>query len=323
MTDRAIQVVLASIAIPIVLFGYLALVEATLRLVPERRRPRVRPWLWLGPALGLLAVFLVLPLLNTIILSLLDATSRNFVGLANFSDLLGNPAMQTAARNSVAWLVVLTTVTVGLGLLLAVLTDRVSFERTAKAILFMPLAISFVAAGVIWKFMYDYRPPGSAQTGTFNAVVTGLGGTPQTWLVDSPTNTGALILATAWMFTGFCLVILSAGLKGLPGELLEAARVDGATEWQVFRRIIVPLLGPTIAVVTTTMAITALKAFDMVYVMTNGNYDTDVIGTAMYKALFSTRDFGQASAIAVVLLVAVVPVIAWNLRVSRRQEAMR
>jgi alpha-glucoside transport system permease protein len=125
------------------------------------------------------------------------------------------------------------------------------------------------------------------------------------------------------MFTGFCLVILSAGLKGLPGELLEAARIDGATEWQVFRRIIVPLLGPTIAVVTTTMAITALKAFDIVYVMTNGNYDTDVIGTAMYKALFSTRDFGQASAIAVVLLVAVLPFIAWNLRVFRRQEAIR
>jgi alpha-glucoside transport system permease protein len=125
------------------------------------------------------------------------------------------------------------------------------------------------------------------------------------------------------MFTGFCLVILSAGLKGLPGELLEAARVDGATEWQVFRRIIVPLLGPTIAVVATTMAISALKAFDIVYVMTNGNYETDVIGTAMYKALFSARDFGLASAIAVVLLLVVLPLVAWNLRVFRRQESVQ
>jgi alpha-glucoside transport system permease protein len=323
MTDRALQVVLASVAIPTALFGYLALVEAILRLMPQRQRPRARPWLWLAPALGFLGVFLVLPLLNTIVLSLLDAASRRFVGLDNFGALLGNPVMQIAARNSVVWLVLLTAITVGLGLVMAVLVDRVRFERAAKAILFMPLAMSFVAAGVIWKFMFDYRPPGSPQTGTLNAAVTAFGGTPQPWLVDSPTNTGALILATAWMFTGFCLVILSAGLKGLPGELLEAARIDGATEWQVFRRIIVPLLGPTIAVVTTTMAITALKAFDIVYVMSNGNYDTDVIGTAMYKALFSTRDFGQASAIAVVLLVAVLPFIAWNLRVFRRQEAIR
>jgi alpha-glucoside transport system permease protein len=262
-------------------------------------------------------------MLNTVVLSVLDASSRQFVGLDNFSALLGDPAMQVAGRNSVAWLVLLTATTVGLGLILAVLTDRVRFERTAKAILFMPLAISFVAAGVIWRFMYEYRPPGSPQTGTLNALVTGLGGSPQTWLVDAPTNTGALILATAWMFTGFCLVILSAGLKGLPGELLEAARVDGATEWQVFRRIIVPLLGPTIAVVATTMAISALKAFDIVYVMTNGNYETDVIGTAIYKALFSARDFGLASAIAVVLLLVVLPLVAWNLRVFRRQESVR
>jgi alpha-glucoside transport system permease protein len=323
MTDRAIQVVVASVVIPALLFGYLAVAEAILRLLPQRRQPAARPWLWLAPALGFLAVFLLVPLLNTVVLSALDASSRRFVGLENFSALLGDPAMRIAGRNSVAWLVFLTAITVGLGLVLAVLTDRVRFERTAKAILFMPLAISFVAAGVIWRFMYEYRPPGSPQTGTLNALVTGLGGSPQTWLVDSPTNTGALILATAWMFTGFCLVILSAGLKGLPGELLEAARVDGATEWQVFRRIIVPLLGPTIAVVATTMAISALKAFDIVYVMTNGNFETDVIGTAMYKALFSTRDFGQASSIAVVLLLVVLPLVAWNLRVFRRQESVR
>jgi alpha-glucoside transport system permease protein len=323
MTDRAIQVVVAGVVIPTLLFGYLALAEAILRLLPQRRQPAARPWLWLAPALGFLAVFLLLPLLNTVVLSVLDASSRQFVGLNNFNALLGDPAMQIAGRNSIVWLGLLTTITVGLGLVLAVLTDRVRFERAAKAILFMPLAISFVAAGVIWRFMYEYRAPGSPQTGTLNALVTGLGGSPQAWLVDAPTNTGALILATAWMFTGFCLVILSAGLKGLPGELLEAARVDGATEWQIFRRIIVPLLGPTIAVVATTMAISALKAFDIVYVMTNGNYETDVIGTAMYKALFSTRDFGQASAIAVVLLLVVLPLVAWNLRVFRRQESVR
>ena len=321
MTDRALQLILASLAVPAVLFGYLALVEALVRLVPHRRQGRLRPWLWLLPGLAFLTVFLAFPLLNTIVLSVLDATASQFVGFSNFADLATDPALRGAVANSLVWIVGLTGITVLLGLVLAVLTDRVRYERAAKAVLFMPLAISFVAAGVIWRFMYEYRAPGSPQTGTLNAVAVAAGGDPVTWLAQSPLNTGALIVAAGWMFTGFCLVILSAGLKSLPGELLEAARVDGATEWQVFRRIILPLLSPTIAVVATTMAIGALKAFDLVYVMTNGNFETDVVATRMYKELFSARDLGQASAIAVVLLVAVIPVLAWNLRTVRRQEA--
>jgi alpha-glucoside transport system permease protein len=214
---------------------------------------------------------------------------------------------------------------VSLGLLIAVLTDRVSYESAAKAIIFLPMAISFVAAGVIWKFMYDYRPPGLPQTGTVNAMLTTVvpGFQPQAWLINPPLNNLALIVAAVWVWTGFCMVILSAGLKGISNDVLEAARVDGANEWQVFWRVIFPLLGPTITVVATTMLITALKAFDIVYVMTNGNFETEVIANRMYKEMFNVRDFGRASAIAVVLLVAIVPVMLLNLRRFREQEAIR
>jgi alpha-glucoside transport system permease protein len=202
----------------------------------------------------------------------------------------------------------------------------VPYEQLAKSIVFLPMAISFVAAGVIWKFVYDYRPPGVAQTGLLNALLMGIvpGFEPQAWLINNPPlNNLALITAAVWAWAGFCTVIISAALKGIPIELLEAARVDGASELQLFRRVIVPLLGPTLAVVATTMIIFALKAFDIVYVMTNGNYETEVIASLMYKQLFNVRDFGRASAVAVVLLIAIVPVMLINLRRFRQQDELR
>src|SRR5262249_37349394 len=194
-----------------------------------------------------------------------------------------------------------------------------------KGVIFLPMAISFVAAGVIWKFMYDYRPPGAPQTGAVNALLGALipGYTPHAWPIEQPWNNVALILAGAWVWAGFCMAGFSAGLKGLPTALLEAARVEGASEWQVVRRIRLPLLAPTLAVVTTTMIITALKVFDVVYVMTSGNYGTDVIANAMYKEMFNVRNFGRASAMAVLLLAAIVPVMLFNLRRFRRAEALR
>jgi alpha-glucoside transport system permease protein len=185
------------------------------------------------------------------------------------------------------------------------------------------MATSFVAAGVIWRFMYGYRPPPLPQTGTLNAILDAIipGFEPVAWMVTSPPlNTLALIAAAVWVWTGFCTVILSASLKGIPGELIEAARVDGAGEWQIFRRVVLPLLGPTIAVVATTMVIFALKAFDIVYVMTNGNFETDVIANRMYKEMFNVRDFGRASAIAIVLLAAIAPVMLVNVRRFERGQ---
>jgi alpha-glucoside transport system permease protein len=180
-----------------------------------------------------------------------------------------------------------------------------------------------VAAGIIWKLMYDYQPPAKPQTGTLNAIVTALGGQPVPWLVDRVTNNPALIWVGVWVWTGFALVILSAGLKGIPQEIIEAARVDGANEWQILFRITIPMMSSTIAVVATTMVIYALKAFDVVYVMTNGNFGTDVIANRMYKEMFNYNQFGRASAIAVVLLLAIVPVMLININRFRQQEAIR
>ena len=214
---------------------------------------------------------------------------------------------------------------------MAVLFDRVPYEQIVKSLIFMPMAISSVALGVIWDFMYAYQPPGESQTGTLNAVVTTfLHHDPVSWLQDQwPTesfnllNNLALIGAATWGIVGFAMVILSAALKGIPADLLEAARVDGAGELTVFRRVIFPLMMPTIVVVGTTLVIFALKAFDVVYVMTSSNYNTDVLAYRMYNQLYSAGNTGGASAVAIILLVAVVPVLIFNLRQFRAVEARR
>jgi alpha-glucoside transport system permease protein len=325
MSDRVGLALLAVVGVPAVLVAYVSVVEGGLGRLPYRAQAALRPWLWAGPALALLLVFLVYPALRTVLISFYDARSLRFVGLENYRYVFTEPAMLTALRNNALWLVVFTALTVGFGLLLAVLTDRVRYEPLAKAVIFLPMAISFVAAAVIWKFMYDYRPPGAPQTGAVNALLGALlpGFTPRAWLIDAPGNNLALIVAAAWVWTGFAMVVLSAGLKGIPLDVLEAARIDGAGEWRIFWRIVLPMLGPTIAVVATTMIITALKVFDIVYVMTNGNFDTEVIANRMYKEMFNVRHFGRASAIAVVLLVAIVPVMLFNLKRFCEQEAAR
>lgn len=311
------------VGVPLALVGYILATEWALRLVPERRRPRLRPWLWVLPALALVGAFLVYPSLDTIRLSFFNFNSSAFVGLDNYRWLLESDPVHGALRNNVIWVVVYTAFVLVFGLAFAVLADRVPYEGVTKSLVFLPMAISFVAAGVIWRFMYSYQPAGAEQTGVVNAVVTALGGEPKAWLIAPPLNTLALIVAAVWVWTGFAMVILSAALKGIPAELIEAARVDGAGEVLVFRRIILPLLGPTIAVILTTLVIFALKAFDIVYVMTSGNFDTNVIALLMYQQMFTVRDFGHAAAVSVLLLAAVVPVLIVNLRRFRFQEAIR
>jgi alpha-glucoside transport system permease protein len=327
MDPRLVTAIVVVVGVPAVLVGYIWGTEQVLRILPERAKPRIRPWLWLLPAFGFLGLFLVYPTIGTIIRSLQAKTGLNpkFVGLDNYAWFFGSGSALSALLNNVLWLVFLTLLTVGIGLLIAVLVDRVRYESVAKSVIFLPLAISMVAAGVIWKFMYDYQTAGTTQIGTLNAVIGTVGISPVPWL-QTPNfrlNTFALIVVMAWMWTGFAMVIISAALKGLNPELLEAARVDGATEWQVFRRIIFPLLVPTLAVVSTTMIITALKAFDIVYTLTSGNLDTDVVANLMYKEMFQFGDFGRASALAVVLLVAIVPIMLFNIRQFRAQEAVR
>lgn len=330
MDSRLITAVIVVVGVPAVLVGYIWATEQVLKLVSERLKPRIRPWLWLLPALLFLFVFLVYPTIGTIVRSFYSkgnilGQNTTFIGLDNYAWFFSNGRALDALKNNVLWLVFLTLLTVGVGLILAILTDKVRYESMAKSVIFLPLAISMVAAAVIWKFMYDYQPPGTPQTGTINAVIGLVGLGPVPWMQTSDWNltTFALIVIMAWMWTGFAMVILSAALKGINTELLEAARVDGANEWQVFRGIIFPLLLPTIAVVSTTIIITALKAFDIVYATTNGNYDTEVIANLMYKEMFSSANFGRASAIAVVLLLAIIPIMAFNVNRFRAQEAVR
>jgi alpha-glucoside transport system permease protein len=325
MDSRLLTAIIVVIGVPGALLGYILLIERLLRFAPDRVQPRLRPWLWLLPALLLLGLFLVYPTIATAVRSLQDknVATPQFIGLANYQYFFGTGDTLIALRNNVIWLVLLTALVVGLGVLSAVLFDRVRYEPVAKSLLFLPLAISFVGAGVIWKFMYDYQVGGSEQIGTLNGAITAVGGKPVDFLQTPPQNTLSLIIVAAWIWTGFGMVILSAALKGISVELLEAARVDGANELQVFRGITLPLLMPTIAVVATTMIITALKAFDIVYVMTGGNYDTDVLANRMYKELFNFNQPGRASAVATILVLLIIPVMALNIRRFQAQEAIR
>lgn len=301
------------------------------------------PWLWLAPGLALLVVFLIYPVIDTIRRSFLDEKSEGFVGLDNYEFIVNNPNplvadTHSALLNNFMWLSVFTVITVVLGLVIAVLTARVRYEAVAKSAIFIPMAISFVAAAVIWRFMYEIN----ADIGTVNAVVTSTGlertawlqstGAPQTWLTDVgpddlpqpfQINNFALIMVGVWMWTGFAMIVLSAGLKGISTEVLEAARVDGANEWQIFRRVIIPILSPTIVVVSTTLVIQALKKFDLVFVLTGGRFDTDVVATLFFKQFFQNGEFGQGAALAVVLLLFVVPVMVIGIRRFQFQEETR
>jgi alpha-glucoside transport system permease protein len=315
------------IGVPAALILYIWLTERIVTPLGDRWQKRVRPWLWIVPAVVLLGFFLVYPTVQTVIRSFQGRSElrRQFVGFDNYVWFFTNNDGIGALVNNVLWLVFFTGFTVGAGLVIAILVDRVRYEALAKSIIFLPLAISMVAAGVIWKFMYDYKPPGAPQTGTMNAVLDVVGLGPVAWL-STPgwrLSTFALIGIMVWMWTGFAMVIISAALKGIDPELLEAARVDGANEWQVFRKIILPLLGPTLAVVSTTMIITSLKTFDIVYTLTNGNYNTEVIANLMIKQMFTVGHFGRASAVAVVLLLAIIPIMAFNIRQFRAQESVR
>ena len=319
LSNRIVSAILVVVAVPLVLVGYILLIEWLLRRVPRRWSPGLRPWFWLAPALVFLGVFLVYPTIATIIRSFFNRAGNTFIGIDNYTFFFSQNSTLIALRNTGLWVVLLPLLVVGLGLLVAVLVDRVRYESVVKSIVFLPLAISFVAAAVIWRFMYELDP----KVGTLNAAIGVFGAPPQAWIINQPWNNFFLIIVGVWLLTGFAMVILSAGLKGISTELLEAARVDGANELQVFRRIILPLLAPTIAVVGTTIIIYALKTFDVVYTMTNGNFDTNVIANVMFQRLFNDQQQGRAAAIAVVLFLAIIPVMIINIRRFRQQEAIR
>jgi len=303
--------------------GVFLSLEFLISFLPDSVQTRARPWVYVGPLLLILAFYLVYPTLNTLRLSFYDASSEHFVGLQNYAWALTSREMHIAFRNNLLWLVLLTTFSVGLGLIIAVLVNRVRYEPAAKSIVFLPMAISLVGASVIWRFVYAFKPAGVPQIGLLNALLTAVGQQPIGWLVNKATNNFALIAVGIWLQTGFCMIILSAALKGIPQEITEAARVDGANEWHIFWKILVPMISSTIAVVATTVVISVLKVFDIVFVLTNGARDTEVMANRMYKEMFSFLNFGRASAIAVILLMAIIPVMAVNIRRFQEQEATR
>jgi alpha-glucoside transport system permease protein len=264
--------------------------------------------------------------ISTIVASFQNSDSTRFVGFQNFQRIFTNATLLEVLRNNILWLILATAGTVFLGLIIAVLVDRVRIESFVKSTIFIPMALSMTAAAVIWRFVYAYAAPGQPQIGALNAIVTALGVQPQGFTSDPRNdilNNILLMVAYIWMWTGFCMVILSAALKSIPVEILEAARVDGATELSIFFRITMPMISPTVAVVATTMLINVLKIFDIVYVMTGGDFGTNVVAVEFYQEFFNFSNFGVGSALAVILLVAIIPIMVFNIRRFRIQEAQR
>jgi len=286
--------------------------------MPHQWSARMQPVLFVGPALALLAWYLAVPTVRTLYLSFFDNNSQNFVGLKNYEAVFTERIMIEAFTNNIMWMVVCTTLTVGFALMIAILADRSKFERVAKSLIFLPMAISMVGAGVIWKFVYDFNP----DIGMVNAVVANSGNEPQAWLsLVQPWNNLFLILVMVWLQTGYAMVLISAAIKGIPDELLEAARVDGANEVTIFTRIIIPNIAGTLLTVITTVIIFTLKIFDVVMVMTGGQFGTEVIGVRFYREMFTNGNAGYGAAIAIVLLIAVIPVMVYNLREFNKRRA--
>ena len=287
------------------------------------RANMIRPWLFLFPAFAALALYLAYPVVETLRLSLTQRVpggGSDFVGLANYTQMFAEAKFREALLNNFLWLLVVPALSTAFGLLAAQLSDRVRWGNLAKSLIFMPMAISFVGAAVIWKLVYDVRPVDQEQIGVLNAMWLSLGGDqPVTWLTLSGWNNFLLMIVLVWIQTGFAMVILSAALRGIPEETVEAAIVDGASPFQVFFKIKVPQIMSTIVVVWTTITIVVLKVFDIVFAMTNGQWQTQVLANYMYDQLFRASNWGVGSASAMVIMLLVSPILVWNVYTARKE----
>lgn len=311
----------AVVGVPLLSCGYALAAEAFLARLGVGQRDVWRPWLWLAPAALLLGGLLVYPVLRTVALSFMDAGGTGFAGFRNYLHVFGDRSMLLVLRNNLRWLLVFPVGAGVAGLAIAVLADRMPYEKVLKSVVFMPAAISLAVAGVLWRFMYQYQPAGMAQTGSVNALLCWMdpGFTPRAWLFDPALNNGALIAGMIWIQAGYAMVLFSASLKNIPEPLLEAARLEGAHGFQVFFKVVLPLMKSTVVVVLTTYVVIALKVFDFVYVTTSGTLGTDVIGNRMYKEMFIYNHYERASTLAVVMLLAILPVMIMNIRSFGKQ----
>lgn len=285
--------------------------------LPIRIRDKLRPYVFILPALIVLGVYIIYPTIRTTYVSFFDYTRGSGVpvnfGLQNYAAIFRDGEIFVAFRNNLLWLILVPAFSVSMGLIIAVLVDRIRWERLAKSLIFLPMAISFVGASVIWRFIY-YRASFGEQIGLLNAIVVAFGNDPVGWLRIEPWNNVFLIIIMIWLQTGFAMVILSSAVKGVPQSLLEAARIDGAGEVRIFFQIIIPYVASTILTVTTTIVILVLKVFDVVFVMTSGRFNTDVLANLMYNQMFRAGQYGRGAALAVILFLAVIPVMIRNIR---------
>jgi alpha-glucoside transport system permease protein len=321
-STNTILTVLAGIGAALVLYWVLNKLS---ELLPNKWEDRVKPYAYILPAFAAISLYLIYPAVQTVVYSFANADSTAFVGFKNYSSLLSNHGFQQTIFNTLIWIAVAPIAAVLIGLGVAVLVDRLGAtgEKTAKTIIFLPMAISAVGAAVVWRFVYATSPPGQDQIGIQNAIVVKLGHDPVAWLEQSTLhmNTIFLIVMFLWAQVGFSMVLLSSAIKGVPGDTLEAARIDGANERQIFRRVVVPQIMTTVITVYVTVAIGVMKLFDIVYVMTNGNFNTNVMATEFFNQLFTNFNSGYAAAIVVMLMVAVIPIMIYQVRQFRALEA--
>lgn len=295
--------------------------------LPRRLSEGLIPYAFLLPGFGLIALMLIYPTLQTVNYAFANRDSTAYIGVQNFRDLFTDNAFWQTIVNNVLWLLLVPAVAVALGVVVAVLGDKLSVqgEKVAKSVIFLPMAISFVGASAIWGLVYAYNNAGQAQTGLLNAVWTALGGDPQTWFANSTArlNSVLMMVILVWLQVGFAMILLSAAIKGVPEDTIEAARIDGASEFQIFSKVVIPQIKGTMITVFITVVILVLKVFDIVYVLTNGNYSTNVIANMFFNELFANSQAGKASALVVVLLVAVLPILWYQVRHFREEEANR
>lgn len=293
--------------------------------LPEESEQRLKPYVFIGPALAVVGLFLIFPTLDTLRRSFQGPQSTEWVGFDNYAALFTDSALLSAIWNTLMWLVLVPAIAVAIGLAVATLADRLRprWESVSKSVIFLPMAISFVGASTIWGFMYVWQPAGLPQYGLLNAILTALDFAPTNFIQNTAINDFALMAILIWLQAGFAMVLLSAAIKNVPEETIEAARIDGATEWQIFWRVVIPQIQSTIVVVATTILILVLKVFDIVRVMTNGQFNTEVVANRFITELITFRQFGRAAAIVIFLIIATIPVMIWNIRRFREQEAMR
>jgi alpha-glucoside transport system permease protein len=294
-------------------------------VLPGNWEDRIKPYLYILPAFAAIVIYLVYPAVLTVINSFKDNFSRSFVGTKNYTDLFSNPDFRQTLLNTLLWIIFVPAITVALGLLVAVLADRLkpSAEKAAKTVIFLPMAISMIGAATIWRFVYNANPEGTPQIGLLNAFIGNFGAGPVQWLQQQHLHLNSLLLMVIliWLQVGFSMVLLSAAVKGVPVDTLEAARIDGANERQIFSRVILPQIKGSIITVFITVTIGVMKIFDIVYVNTNGNFNTNVLGNEFYNQISTFINYGKASAIVVILMVAVIPIMWYQVRHFRAEEA--